>query len=194
MIERYLVLDSDPEDDGLRWNLDRSLRALLPDVGFEHRYREGKPGGIQRDVWEATDTAAILSLVADHRTPSHYVLVESKTEELADRVARELETVLPVIPLERLQELAEEGEDPSALVRMAQGADPVRLDDKSASIIEKAFDDDEALVRYRAAQAAGLAPRSQFHASLERMATTDEDSSVRKMAEIAARASAGAPS
>jgi len=76
-----------------------------------------------------------------------------------------------------------------------QAADPVRLDDRSAAIIAKGLDDDEDLVRYRSAQAAGLAPRKRFHAPLEKLAQDhDEDPSVREIAGIAARACADAPS
>jgi hypothetical protein len=188
MVERYLVLDSDPEDDGLRWNLDRALPGLLPDAGFEHRYREGDPNGLQRDVWEGKDTKAILSLVADHKTPSHYVLVEATTEALADQIAEELGSVLPVLSLATLQERAQDGDDPSDLVRMAQGADPVKLDARSAKIIAAKLGDEDALTRYRAAQAAGLAPLPEFLEPLEAMAEGDEESSVRSMAKLAADA------
>ena len=195
MIERYLVLDSDPDDNELRWRIDRSVRALLDDVGFEYRYREGDPQGLERDVWEGAGTEAILSLVADHHTPSHYVLVESKTEALADRVADELKSVLPVVALEQWQDRAAQGDDPSDIVRMAQAADPVRLDDRSAAIIAKGLEDDEDLVRYRSAQAAGLAPRKRFRAVLEQLAHAEgEDPAVREIARIAARACADASS
>jgi hypothetical protein len=188
MIERYHVLESDPADDGLRWQIDRSLAALLPELGFTYRFREGDEGGLVRDLWESDGTQVILGLVADHQTPSHYVMVEAVSDELADRVMAELETVLPVLDLEQLQERAERDDDPGALVRLAQGLGPGGPDARSAAIIERAFGHPDALTRYRAAEAAGLVPRAEYLAKLEQMAAEDPDESVRQMAEAAAQA------
>ena len=187
MSQRYLVLDSDPRDDALRWTFDRALPTCLPDVAFTYAFRDRGGPDLLRDRWEATGAVAILSLVSDRRTPAHYLMIEAGSPELVERIAAAVSSVLPVIPLATLQVRAETSDDPSALVRLALGSDARGPDDRSAEIIAKGFDHPDALVRYRAAEAAGLAPRRDFGPRLAAMAGDDPDPAVRGMAVIAAR-------
>jgi hypothetical protein len=189
MSQRYLVLDSDPHDDGLRWNLDRALPAVLPDLGFEYRFRKTDHASLVRDIWEAAGTQAILTLMSDRATPAHYLMIEAGSDELVARISRELENVIPAMPLSTLQERAERvDEDPSALVRLALATDAYAPDPRSVDLIAAGFAHDEPLVRYRAAEAAALAPHEAFLATLEALAREDPNESVRGMAKMAADA------
>jgi hypothetical protein len=183
-VTRYLVLDSDPSDDGVLGSLARALGPL----GFEYRFRRGEGEQIIQDVWEGENTDAVVTLVSDHHTPSQYVMVEGRSDESEDRVASELAGGLPVVPLQTLQERAADGEDASDLVRLAQAVEPDEVQDRSARIVAEALDHEEPLFRYRAAEAAGLMRRPEFHERLEQLAGDDPDDSVRAMAEAAARA------
>jgi hypothetical protein len=189
MSQRYLVLDSDPFDDGLRWNLDRALAAALPELDFEYRFRRKKTEQLIHDIWEAADTKAILTLVSDRGTPAHYVMIEAGDEPTVDRVADALDGELPVIALRELQARASRvDEDPAALVRLALGTEYPAPDLRSAELIAAGFRHEQPLIRYRAVQAAALAPTDEFHATLDELARDDPDPSVRGMAETAIRA------
>jgi len=192
MSRRYLVLDSDPADDALRWELDRALRTgALSDLCFEYRFREADHETLLRDMWEAQDTQAILTLVSDRATPAHYLIVAAGSDELVDRIAGELERVVPIVPLETLQEQAgriDETHDAASLVRLALGSDAYEPDPRSVALISDGFSHEQPLVRYRSAEAAALAPHRAFIPALDRLAAEDPDASVREMAHRAARA------
>lgn len=187
MAQRYLVLDSTLDIDSFRWNLDSLLQGWLKDFDFQHRYREGDPVGLQRDVWEAKDTAAILSLVEDHKTPAKYIIVESGSHETTDKIADKLDEVpmVATVSLKELQHLAENSNNPSELVRMALATTPEDVDKRSVEIILAALKHKQPLVRYRAAQAAGLALSVEFPPMLKDLAKNDSDEAVRSMAEHA---------
>lgn len=188
MAQRYLVLDSDP-DDSFRWELDRLLQEHLADLGFEYRFREDKTDNLYQDVWEGKDTKAILDLVADLDAPYHYIMVASGSRELTDQIADKLLSIeaIPIISLEKLQNLAEVGDESSAsaLPRMALATDNYDVDKRSISIILSAFKHEQPLIRYRAVQAAGLALAIEFPPILKELAKNDPDEAVRSIAEKA---------
>lgn len=184
MSQRYLVLDTLLDVDSFRWSLDSLLQGWLKDFDFQHRYREGDPKGLQRDVWEAKNTAAIVSLVEDHKTPAKYIIVESGSNETTSQIAQKLDDIpmVATISLRELQHLAQNSDDPSDLVRMALATDPEKVDTRSIDIIMTALKHYQPQVRYRAAQAAGLALAIEFPPVLQDLAKNDADEAVRSMA------------
>lgn len=189
MSQRYLVLDTDPADDSLRWDLDEVLTDALPDYGFEYRFRRAEADDLVHDVWEAKDTRATLRLVANRATPAHYVLIQAGADETVNEIADGLEGKLPILaPAELYDRASGYEEDPSALVRMALGADFPDPGAETVSLIERAFSHEQPLIRYRAAEAAALAPSAALRGPLEALAQDDPDESVRQMAEIAIEA------
>jgi hypothetical protein len=189
MSSRYLVLESDPSDDGVRWTVDAALTASLGDLGFEYRFRQPGEETLYRDVWEAAGTRAIVSLVADLETPVHYVMVEGESDDLIGRIASALAAALPAVALETLQERAARvDEDPASLVRLALGADAFAPDQRTVELIAAGFEHEQPLVRYRAAEAAALAPSASLLQRLDALAREDPNESVRGMAAHAAQA------
>lgn len=185
MAQRYLVLDSEP-NDSFRWDLDRLLHTHLADIGFEYRFREKKTDSLHRDAWEGKDTVSILDLNADLDTPAHYIMISSGSQELSDQIAEKLLAIeaIPIISLEKLQDIAEKGDEASAdaLPRMALATDPNNVDKRSIDIILASFKHEQPLIRYRAAQAAGLALAIEFPPILKQLAKNDSDKAVRSMA------------
>ena len=186
MSQRYLVLDSDPADDSLRWDLDEVLRDAVPDHGFEYRFRSAEADDLFHDKWEAKDTKAILTLVSNRATPALYVMIEAGDRGTVDEIANALEGKLPFLSLAELKDRASRfDEDPSALVRLALGSEHPQADAGTVKIIERAFSHEQPLIRFRAAEAAALAPSADLVAPLDALAQDDPDQSVREMAEIA---------
>jgi hypothetical protein len=186
MSQRYLVLDSDPANDSFRWDLDEVLREAVPDYGFEYRFRDRQADDLSHDKWEAKDTKAILTLVANLATPAHYLMIEAGEPETVDEIAAALEGKLPVLSLAQLKDRAERfDQDPSALVRLALGSDYPQADADTVRIIERALEHEQPLIRFRAAEAAALAPNADLRGPLDAVARNDPDESVRQMAEIA---------
>src|SRR6478609_1929478 len=186
MSQRYLVLDADPANDSLRWDLDEVLRERLPDYGFEYRFRTAEADDLFHDKWEAKDTRAVLTLVSNRSTPVLYLMIEAGDRETVDEIAEGLDAKLPFLSLAELKDRAAGFDrDPSALVRLALGSDHPQADAGTVEILERAFSHEQPLIRFRAAEAAALAPSADLRAPLEALAQDDPDESVRQMAEIA---------
>ena len=191
MSQSYYVLCSHPGELAFIDTLQDAFDLIKEQYGFEFKYANYEQGavGLGRHVYWETGKRCIINLVDDFSVPVCYLTVEAATREEVTRIGGWLTDLLPIFSLPELQEEARNKmlDDPQALFRMALGtgeqADPVSLE-----ILRNGLQNDNDLVRFRAAAAVSLTEWPEFLPDLESMKQQDPSPEVQEMVQLAIEA------
>jgi hypothetical protein len=178
------VLRSDPYDLHFFENMQDALElAAARGVEFEYIGDERLSDDVVRFMYVQRDGNAQLAVVNDYTAGVRYLIVGASDETEAAQIAAIFGERLPFVPLQELQEYASRhmDHDPAALIRLALGAGN-RVDTPTMAVFRTAFQHPEPLVRFRAAEAAGLTCWPESMLVLNALTHSDPSPEVREMA------------
>ena len=194
MSRRHFVLRSEPTDLSFFDTMEAALDAVREKHGLdiEYSHSEEIAENLGRHIYMETDNRALLRVVDDHRTPVRYLIVECLTDQGVDQLSKWLGESLPFIALQELQGEARAtgATNPESLIRLALGAGET-ADPETQEILSDGLQAPDAMVRFRAAEAASLTQWPEFIPALTKLKESDPSPEVREMAGRALKSSQG---
>jgi hypothetical protein len=141
-------------------------------------------GTVHEIVWLVGPSLA-MHYAEDKLTGTAYVMASSCSPELAERLSRELERDLDVIPLDQLLRTPGEADDMQALglaiSRLSLGA-PYEFDSDVFELVSQGLAHPDHRVRHASIWAVTFMPWQEYRQILRKMAESDQDADVRKTA------------
>jgi hypothetical protein len=185
MSRRHYVLRSQPTELSFFDTMQAAIDVIQEKHGLDFKYSHSENMGenLGRHIYVEMGNRALLRVVNDHRTPVRYLIVDASTDQGVEELSSWLGESLPFILLQELQQdaRAKGTTDPGALIRLAIGAGEM-ADPETQKILSDSMQATEAIVRFRAAEAAGLVQWPEFIPALTKLKESDSSPEVREMA------------
>jgi hypothetical protein len=185
MSRRHYVLRSQPTDLSFFDTMQAAIDDIKEKHGLEFKYSHSEELGknLGHFIYLEKENRALLRVVDDHRTPVRYLIADASTEQDVEQLCSWLGESLAFIPLQELQQDARaKGEtEPEALIRLGLGAGQT-ADPETQKILSDSMQSTEAIVRFRAAEAAHLTQWPEFIPALTKLKESDSSPEVREMA------------